>query len=1678
MKNFTKQNFKTNPLWIRLLIMTFMLLAGAGNVWAANEYGMQYLYVDCKSFTSYTQVNADMFWQVNCNEKAEYKSPFPTCPNDNNVFYVDLKSLNSSSYAYYRAFEISQGSGWWNKKCFSVPANNKNNSIKISGWGAGSWSNFALTPSSVTLKVTSGTTGGTGTQNDPYLVEVGAQFTLSASNLTFSPADPVMVGRYNFGTSTTSTPTGTSTTSTQTASTTANTTKQYYVSVRGYYNEVYSSSYKTASVYVKTVASCTPPTLTLNKTSASVNKGETVNLTTLSGATVTSGTIEWSTSETGTPVISEEQKIDATKKYYARAVGDCKSSAQSFIVTALCTKDFYLVGSSTAIFGSEWSAAQAANKMNCDLNTLTKTYTNITVAANTTVEYKYTGANGWSDAEYPTSGNSSFTIPTAGTYNITFTATTDGTKITGTPTVTWVSACTTVNAPNVTSNGPICAGSTATLTLTNRQEGVTYKLNSTTGTTIFTSGNNTYTTPALNANTTYKIYASHASACTNNVEGSVTVTVNAKPKIILTQETETICNGESITLANYIESKTGTVTWYTDQAMTKTAAAKVSPTTNATYYAKAVNSPCAAATAQLTVTVNDKPATPTVTPETIVLTSGSATLTVSNPVSGATYTLYKDGESTGETGTQFTITSQGVYKVLGSNDCGNSSFSAGVLACAKIDAPTFEAKSMTICEGEPFDLPTPNNLKDGEECAWSISGRPTPGHQSGIAKTTTYQAVKSNDIGCKSDVTEFVVNVTPKPTISGATYTQPGKANAIELTLPTGVSAKWSVSPTADLSVNEGNSTMFSAEANGTYTITADNDGCTATHVVTVSDAFYVYMRQPKKGENAYDNFYFPTQNPTQGGDLFYKEYASIPPAEGYTDYNKGGVAHDKIFTDCDGYVWYGFKASDKLIDGTNYFTVHALNEGGYGGYYTHTYLTQPGKMTSDIYYTMNENASGVSQGWYITKVDAPYAGPKVHASGDAKFNANNFADFVSLYVTDCSGKEVIGYQWSYTAPTCTYIGKETVTMSASTSNNIRVREAGDYTCTVTYKDGKKATSPALTVSTGATNTPALAEFSSNLPIIMVNTNGVGFPDCTGLSGQTASKNASTLKEKRSVDVIIKDGNNIIYDRKARMNYRGSSSLNFVKKSYAFCPGEADCVEDKGRQDYVKTAKLNMLGLGEAYDKDWVLYAAAADPSLMRNRLVFDSYAAMTGEWGVQSRYVELIVDGVYKGVYVFMDKITMNKKRVKVDEKTGFIVKFDKTDKEDRIGGYQGEIGDEKTFATDLTGRKDISTYDTSVDQLFEIEYPEKDDYPTGWGNRTTAIKNMFNNFETALKEGDFSTVQQYIDYTSWADWFIINEYTKNVDAYRASCIFVYTGEAGAKIEARPLWDQELSFNNTATTVGNGKGCSSTADLLINNDGVYTDDFPAPFWFTGNYSTSNGEFTKDKYKGLLDDPCFVQVVKERWETHKAGALSYNSLSTLISNYNNELTNNDADTSAKTRETAFWNGKSRGTCDCSYDTNNTTATGYSNVAMDTSKGTMDTWVLDAQRRAGLSTAISGLTGTTMNIQIIPSTQNITPWEAATITINKSEGYDYTLENDLEAVSGVVVQKNGQSITYRIPRPASWGTGDGNDGREDVTYTITATLNVADGTMVCGSTAAPSSTATIILQDEEDEKCPQ
>ena len=693
----------------------------------------------------------------------------------------------------------------------------------------------------------------------------------------------------------------------------------------------------------------------------------------------------------------------------------------------------------------------------------------------------------------------------------------------------------------------------------------------------------------------------------------------------------------------------------------------------------------------------------------------------------------------------------------------------------------------------------------------------------------------------------------------------------------------------------------------------------------------------------------------------------------------------------------------------------------------------------------------------------------------DRTVNESHWADFVALYVQEdgistagAGATKATKYTWEYSTDGTDWVTNFTgyvlggasatvgVTNGSEKCNNIRPTKTGKYRVKVTYDNDAVQESNIITITSDGFKLKypeygqnpgsdfAFEVASRTIPVFVVKTTE-NFPDCPA-SGMP-SQDVEGQKAKKSVDVKIFDNGNVVYDRKARMNYRGSSSLNFRKKSYAFCTGKEKTKNSNGDVD---TGKENLFGLSNgAKDKDWVLYAAMPDPSMMRNRLIFDTYAQMTGKWGVESKFVELIIDDEYMGVYVLMDKITNNENRVNITAADGFILKFDKTDVTDRFEDENSEK--RNTFTTEKTGKSGIGSYGATFDQRFEIEYPEMEDADSEekWVEFVNDnVKGKIEAFEKALEAGNYTEVRKLIDYESWADWFIISEFAKNVDAYRASCFFVYNGD---KIEARPLWDQELSFNNTATTVGDGKGCNSPDGLLIQNAGVYSDDFPAPFWFTGGGTSITG--------GLLNDPCFVTMVKNRYKDHLNNALSNGQLTGKISDYETELT-----AAAKNRETATWRPTSGEITACTGG-----GTGYTNIQVSTSISTMTEWITN--RPAGLTTALDALTGSSVNISIEPSFVETYPWEPFTLNVDAPEGYEYEMtftKEGTDATSNMVVEKGGDIYTVKIKRPAN--TLD--QVFETVPYLATATLKVDDDG--CGGMTTPEANVNIRLNDREED----
>ena len=1212
--------------------------------------------------------------------------------------------------------------------------------------------------------------------------------------------------------------------------------------------------------------------------------------------------------------------------------------------------------------------------------------------------------------------------------------------------------CVNVNEPNISAPSSICEGNTVTLTLIDRQEDVTYTVN---GEAAFNAGNE-YTSNQ----TEFTIVASHLNQCSS---ATTTKTVNVdRISAISLKGAPTICNGDQITLEEYVDSNTGTVTWYTNPERTQVAEDKVSPSETTTYYAKAVSGECSAATAELLVTVKQIPTssdfTYSIPDESVVYDGNAHSIEVTwNNAGGSTgiTVLYNGSETAPTTPGTYAVSVTTVEK---ENYCATiSAVELGefTIVCPKPNAPQILFSQNTITCNGTTEQQGKIKIDYNSNYTYEINNNVVDNIVDGFIDIETYGEELSiyaiNECGTSSAATTFTINsIENAPVITGNTSIQP--SGYTELTSNKGEETEWEVLDGGDIGVKTGTTVTFSAKVNGTYRVQATYNDCSTIVEIKVQDNIYVWVRRPIKKETAYDKFYAKTT--TKGGALYYKEFASKPANA--SDCNQGGKAADDTYTDKDGYTWDRFVISKNAIENNYYFTVHAANESSTSSNDTHTYLTQFNSPDADLYFVMDETGTGNINGWNI---NTPVV---VRASGDAMFNGNNFADFVPLYVKDANicGKEVVSFEWqksdSQNGTYTTYNGK-----SGKGINNIRTREAGWYRCVVTYGDGKgTATSNAIQVTNaGGTN----YTFTSKLPIIMVNTNGVGFPK-EPASG-FPSVDANNLKAKVSVDVIIKKGEDILYDRKARMNYRGSSSLNFKKKSYAFVSGQDSCVFDKSRHDYVKTKKEKMLNLlGDANyktsDKDWVLYAATPDPSMMRNRLVFDLYQQMRqGEWGVHSTYVELIVDGVYQGVYVFMDKITANEGRVNITNSDGFIVKFDKTDVADRVE----RDGDQKTFATTRTGTKNssdgITSYDTKIDQRFEIEYPEKEDIEDAGGSWEAFYKKVqqrFEDFETALANKQYDKVRAIIDYDSWADWFILSEFIKNQDGFRASNIFIYNG---GKIMATPLWDQELSMDNRTRKA---HGSTDPEGLLSTTSSVYSDAFPAPFWFTGGGASITG--------GLLNDPCFVALVKSKWDDYQADVLSASNCSTLVAKYHGELDDN-----IRLREVTKWpyTQAARGTTNSGkymgyYNDTEGDPTHYSYNASKnaiTSYASKRSTSLDAN--SGLGKAINNLNGETLIFNIKPNIVETYPWQQSIVTVNAPEGYEYVIDYSALPV-GAEVKENGNAYTIKIPRPSDWEIS-GNGEPKKKTYTIKATID-AEGENSCGAKIENTANATINVND--------
>ena len=300
------------------------------------------------------------------------------------------------------------------------------------------------------------------------------------------------------------------------------------------------------------------------------------------------------------------------------------------------------------------------------------------------------------------------------------------------------------------------------------------------------------------------------------------------------------------------------------------------------------------------------------------------------------------------------------------------------------------------------------------------------------------------------------------------------------------------------------------------------------------------------------------------------------------------------------------------------------------------------------------------------------------------------------------------------------------------------------------------------------------------------------------------------------------------YNGKIGIEYRGSTSQSFPKK-----PFRIETTDDEGNNNNV-----SLFGMPE--ENDWVLHNPYSDKSLIRNVMAM-KISNDISRYASKTQLCELLLNGEYQGVYVFMEKIKRDKNRVNIaglnaDEIAGealtggYIIKVDKHAGE-AVDGWEGE----NVF------------YQYHYPKPRDIQ-PEQKDY----------IQNFMTMFELIMKSSQYDNQNvgypKYIDMESLVDHFIINEVTRNIDAYRLSA-FMYKDrdDNDPKLKIGPVWDFNLSFGN-ADYFDGWKADGWNLDHLI----IHTaHEFTPPFWWKRIRET-------DDFKGRL---------YRRWQVLRNGVL-------------------------------------------------------------------------------------------------------------------------------------------------------------------------------------------------------------
>lgn len=287
---------------------------------------------------------------------------------------------------------------------------------------------------------------------------------------------------------------------------------------------------------------------------------------------------------------------------------------------------------------------------------------------------------------------------------------------------------------------------------------------------------------------------------------------------------------------------------------------------------------------------------------------------------------------------------------------------------------------------------------------------------------------------------------------------------------------------------------------------------------------------------------------------------------------------------------------------------------------------------------------------------------------------------------------------------------------------------------------------------------------------------------------------------------------------------RGTTSwTNTDKKSY--------------RLRFIQKHKHDLMGKGYA-KRNWTLLANAGDKSLLRNALTSELGKAAGLPFTPGYCFVDLFLNGEYQGTYQVSDYVQADADRVNVDEDTGWLLQM----------GNEDEIDQDN----------DLFIAGTSTKPWVNIKNPEP--LSEDEENLKSRVSAFFNQLWS-------DNSGAYLDQGTFVNWYICSEILGGYESL--SSIFAYKEDAGEALFFGPLWNNELSYDNSAAQHMSSSALMSDINTANSYEGLIFNSAKASAW-------------KNKLEALWEQEWFRTAVSTRWNELYNGGTD-DLLATLLS---------------------------------------------------------------------------------------------------------------------------------------------------------------------------------------------------